>query len=169
MIYIYGKQIKGLSRMTNYRRNFTKGGCYFFTVNLLDRNTSLLTDKIELLRESFAIVKRQHPFTINAIVILPEHLHCIWTLPSMDDDFSLRWRKIKYHFSYNLLPNEKVSSSRKNKKERGIWQRRFWEHLIKDQDDFNRHVQYIHYNPVKHGYCKNAADWPFSSIHQMDK
>jgi putative transposase len=155
--------------MTQYHRYFIKGGCYFFTVNLHDRTQRLLTENIELLREAFSVVKQQHPFIINAIVIMPEHLHCIWTLPENDDNYSLRWRKIKCHFSYHLPHNETVSKSRRDKRERGIWQRRFWEHVIRSEKDFNRHVDYIHYNPVKHGYCLDVVDWPFSSYHRLPK
>ncbi|WP_367156053.1 transposase [Methylomonas sp. HYX-M1] len=107
--------------MTDYRRHRLKGGCYFFTVNLAQRNRTLLTDKIELLRESFRNVKDQHPFNIDAIVVLPEHLHTIWTLPEGDDDFSCRWRLIKTHFSKQVEKGERISKSRESKQERGIY------------------------------------------------
>ena len=146
-----------------------KGGCYFFPLNLADRKQTLLTEKIELLRESFRIVKAHHPFNIEAIVILPEHLHTIWTLPEADDDFSCRWRQIKAHFSRHIEKGERVSKSRWRKQERGIWQRRFWEHQIRNEVDFVAHANYIHYNPVKHGYVKCVADWPYSSFHDYVK
>ncbi|ATG92056.1 REP-associated tyrosine transposase [Methylomonas koyamae] len=155
--------------MTEYRRHRLKGGCYFFTVNLAERNRTLLTDKIELLRESFRNVKDQHPFNIDAIVVLPEHLHTIWTLPEGDDDFSCRWRLIKTHFTKQVEKGERISKSRERKQERGIWQRRFWEHRIRNEDDFVKHVDYIHYNPVKHGYVRCVADWRYSSFHDFVK
>ncbi len=153
--------------MTEYRRHRVQGGTYFFTVNLADRNQTLLTDHIEVLRQSLRTVKQKHPFTIEAIVVLPEHLHAIWTLPDGDDDFSLRWRQIKSVFSRHFETGEKISNSRMLKNERGIWQRRFWEHRIKDDNDFARHVDYIHFNPVKHGHVATVADWPYSSFHQF--
>lgn len=107
--------------MTEYRRHRLKGGCYFFTVNLAERNRTLLTDKIELLRESFRNVKDQHPFNIDAIVVLPEHLHTIWTLPEGDDDFSCRWRLVKTHFTKQVEKGERISKSRESKQERGIY------------------------------------------------
>ncbi len=155
--------------MTEYRRYRTKGGCYFFTVNLAERKQALLTEKIELLRESFRIVKDRYPFNIEAIVILPEHLHTIWTLPEADDNFSCRWRQIKAHFSRHVEKGERVSRSRQSKHERGIWQRRFWEHQIRNNPDFVAHTNYIHYNPVKHGYVRCVADWPYSSFHDYVK
>ncbi len=116
------------------------------------KNNDLLITHIELLREAFRVTQQHHPFIIDACVILPEHLHCIWRLPEGDNDFSNRWRLIKTYFSKNIARNERISNSRKRKKERGIWQCRYWEHLIKDEKDVQNHVDYIHYNPVKHGY-----------------
>jgi len=153
--------------MTAYRRNLVAGGTYFFTVNLADRRLSLLTGNIELLRAAFRYTRHRHPFTIDAIVILPDHLHALWTLPAGDSDFATRWRLIKTTFSRGLRPIERVSASRSSKGERGIWQRRFWEHTIRDDDDFARHVDYIHFNPVKHSYVERVRDWPFSSFHRM--
>lgn len=155
--------------MTNYRRYRIDGGTYFFTVNLAERQRSLLTERIDALREAFRVVKNAHPFVIDAVVVLPEHLHTIWTLPQGDDDFSLRWRQIKSAFSRAIEKDERISNSRLRKQERGVWQRRFWEHAIRDEDDFNRHIDYIHINPVKHGYVKRAADWQFSSFHRYVK
>lgn len=153
--------------MTNYRRIFVPGGRYFFTVNLADRRAQLLTDHIDLLVAAFRDTRSRHPFTTEAIVVLPDHLHAIWTLPDGDADFPTRWRLIKSAFSRRLPRSEPVTESRKTKGERGIWQRRYWEHLLRDDDDFGRHVDYIHANPVKHGHAKSAADWPFSSYHRM--
>ncbi|GAB4255677.1 MAG: hypothetical protein Kow0065_03910 [Methylomicrobium sp.] len=106
------------------------------------------------------------PFDINAMVIMPDHLHCIWTLPE-DADFSTRWNLLKGHFSRAIAKGERVSDSRHNRRERGLWQRRFWAHLITDQTDFNHHVDYIHWNPVKHGWVQHVADWQYSSFHKF--
>ena len=144
---------------------FKGTGCYFFTVNLQDRSQSLLTENIELLRNAMRTVRARHHFDINAIVILPEHLHAMWTLPQGDDDFAMRWMLIKSYFSKHLPKNELISDSRFKKRERGIWQRRYWEHLIRDERDFNQHIDYIHNNPVKHGYVQTAIEWQYSSIH----
>lgn len=152
-----------------YRRTHVPGGTYFFTVNLLQRNTTLLTDHVDRLRRSVHQVKLRHPFQIDAMVVLPDHLHALWTLPENDADFSIRWQLIKSTFSRCLPKTERIGASRRTKGERGIWQRRFWEHLIRDQTDFNLHVDYIHINPVKHGYVDRAVDWPYSSIHKFIK
>ena len=150
--------------MANYRRNFLAGGSYFFTVNLADRRLGLLIEHISLLRVAFRSVRVRHPFTVEAAVILPDHLHAVWTLPDGDADFAVRWRLIKSAFSHGLPPEERISASRAGKGERGIWQRRYWEHTLRDQDDFTRHFDYIHFNPVKHGYAPRVQDWPYSSF-----
>ncbi len=155
--------------MTSYRRNFIPGASYFFTLNLADRHERLLTDRIALLRSAFRNIRARHPFTIDAIVILPDHLHAIWTLPDKDHDFAMRWRLIKSTFSRALPRTEKISASRVRHAERGIWQRRYWEHTLRDERDFAQHVDYIHFNPVKHGHVTCVADWPFSSFHRMVK
>jgi putative transposase len=152
--------------MPNYRRAFVPGGCWFFTVNLLDRRRSLLTENIAALREAMRIVKARHPFTIDAMVILPEHIHAVWTLPPRDTDFSLRWRLIKIGFVQAIPKTERRSRVRMQRGERGIWQRRFWEHLIRDEDDFRRHVEYCYINPVKHRLVCRVRDWPHSSFHR---
>ncbi len=149
-----------------YRRADITGGTYFFTVNLAERKKTLLIDEIFLLREAMNAVKRKHPFQLDAMVIMPNHLHAIWTLPPSDNDYATRWMLIKANFSRGLLKAERISDSRKAKGERGIWQRRYWEHLIRDERDFKQHVDYIHYNPVKHGYVKQAAEWEYTTIHQ---
>ncbi len=152
--------------MVEYRRSQTPGGTWFFTVNCAERRGNrTLTDNIEFLRQSFRRVKRSHPFSIDAIVVLPEHLHCILTLPPNDADFKTRWALIKAGFSRRLPRGERRSASRIARGERGIWQRRYWEHLIRDEDDFKRHVEYIHWNPTKHGWVEKPRDWPFSSFH----
>ncbi len=153
--------------MTNYRRNFIAGGTFFFTVNLANRSQRLLTDHIDDLRAAFRYVNARHPFTTDAIAILPDHLHAIWTLPAEDRDYPLRWRLIKTMFSRAVEQIEPVSNSRKIKGERGIWQRRYWEHTIKDEIDYARHVDYIHFNSVKHGCAPRVADWPHSSFHRF--
>ena len=150
--------------MTNYRRSNIAGATYFFTVNLAERKRTYLIDQIDLLKKIIREEMSRHPFTIDAMVDLPEHLHAIWTLPENDADFSNRWRRIKAAFSKTLPNNERRSTSRESKGERGIWQRRFWEHLIRDDLDYARHVDYIHFNPVKHGHVLNVKDWPHSSF-----
>jgi len=152
--------------MTNYRRNYIQGGYYFFTVVLNDRKSGLLLTYIDKLREAFSEVKKHHAFEIVAVVVLPEHLHCILRLPEGDDDFSLRLRLIKSNFSRKLPKLERISVSRKTKQERGIWQRRFWEHSLRDEADLKRHIEYMYFNPVKHGLAGCVADWEHSSFHR---
>ena len=152
--------------MPSYRRITIPGATYFFTVNLLDRRSRLLTDYVEKLRECVAWVRKAHPFAIDAWVVMPEHLHAIWTLPPGDADYALRWSSIKRRFSRGLPPVELLSSARIRRGERGIWQRRFWEHVIRDDADFQRHADYIHFNPVKHGHTARVADWPYSTFHR---
>lgn len=155
--------------MTGYRRNFIPGGSFFFTVNLADRRLRLLTEHVDELRAAFREVRQRHPFTIDAIVVLPDHLHAVWTLPEGDADFATRWRQIKSGFSRALPAVERISSSRAAKGERGIWQRRYWEHTIRDENDFMRHVDYVHINPLNHGLVTRVAGWPYSSFHRMVK
>jgi putative transposase len=152
--------------MPNYRRAFVAGGCWFFTVNLLDRKSRLLTDEIDALRDSVRRTRERFPFHIDAFVILPDHLHSIWTLPPGDADFTVRWRMIKSHFAKSQPKVEWLSPVRQARGERGIWQRRFWEHLIRDEQDFQRHVEYCYINPVKHGHVTRVQDWPYSSFHR---
>ena len=149
-----------------YRRSHVEGGCYFFTVVLANRQTALLVEHIAVLRQALRRVRQRHPFEIVAMVVLPEHLHAIWQMPPDDTDFALRWSLLKSAFSRALPKDERISPGRERKRERGIWQRRYWEHLIRDDDDLARHVDYIHYNPVKHGLVQRPTDWPYSSIHR---
>ena len=149
-----------------YRRTNVAGATYFFTVNLADRQSSVLVENIDALRETLRRVRNAHPFHIDAMIVLPDHLHALWTLPAGDADFAKRWMLIKAGFSRQILPTERRSPSRVAKGERGIWQRRYWEHLIRDEGDFARHVDYIHVNPVKHGLATRAVEWPCSSIHR---
>ena len=152
--------------MTEYRRPRTPGATWFFTVNLAERRGNrLLLDHIDALRQVFRRVTADHPFEIDAMVVLPEHLHCVWTLPEGDNDYKTRWSLIEAGFSRGVPPGERRSDSRVKRGERGIWQRRYWEHLIRDERDFERHVNYIHWNPVKHGWVERVADWPHSSFH----
>jgi putative transposase len=133
--------------MSNYRRAWVPGGTYFFTVNLQNRQSDLLIREIALLRRAVATTRERHPFSINAWAVLPEHMHCLWTLPSDDSDFARRWMVIKQLFCRGL-PTTREPGARR---EREVWQRRYWEHLIRDQQDWQRHFDYIHINPVKHG------------------
>jgi len=149
-----------------YRRANVKGGTYFFTVNLAERQRTLLVDEIDVLRDVMKTVKESHPYHIDAMVVLPDHLHALWTMPEGDNDYPKRWMLIKSVFSRSVSKGERISSSRKRKGERGIWQRRYWEHCIKDDRDYEHHVNYIHFNPVKHGYVNKAVDWEYSSIHR---
>jgi len=150
--------------MVRYRRNIRPGGTFFFTVTLSDRRSSLLIHHISQLRYAFRIARQERPFAIDAIVILPDHLHAIWTLPDDDADFSGRWRRIKSHFSRNVATAE-PAIKRKPNGEYDLWQSRFWEHTIRDDADFARHVDYIHHNPVKHGLVQRVSDWDYSSFH----
>ena len=152
--------------MPNFIRAYVPGGTWFFTVNLLQRhNNDLLVREIDTLRDVVKRVRQRWPFEINAWVVLPEHLHCVLTLPPGDSDFSLRWRLIKSGFARALPNNERRSAVRKATGERGIWQRRFWEHMIRDDADYRRHVDYVHVNPLKHGHVKRVQDWPYSTFH----
>jgi putative transposase len=156
--------------MRTYKRLQIAGGSYYFTVTLAERqDNDTLIRHIARLREAFRQTRNDHPFNIDAIVILPEHLHCIWQLPDGDKDYPTRWRLIKSRFSMGIPAEETISASRQCKNERGIWQRRYWEHGIRDERDYQNHVDYIHYNPVKHGYVQSAKDWPYSSFHQWAK
>jgi putative transposase len=155
--------------MPQYVRAHIPGGTFFFTVTLLERHRRLLVENIDELRAAFHSVQQRRPFRIDAIVVLPDHLHCIWTLPSDDADFSTRWRLIKTAFARSIPTAEPRSERRQRTGERGIWQRRFWEHAIRDERDHARHVDYIHFNPVKHGHVSRAADWPHSSFHRYVK
>lgn len=153
--------------MPNYRRAFIPGGTWFFTVNLLERHANdLLVREIDLLRQTVRRVRHRHPFHIDAWVVLPEHLHCVLTLPASNSDFSRCWRLIKSGFSRALPKTEYRSPVREAAGERGIWQRHCWEHLIRDETDFRRHVDYVHVSPVKHGHVPRARDWPYPTFHR---
>jgi putative transposase len=147
-------------KLPNYRRANTPGGCYFFTL-VTDRRQPVLThpDCRHALRRAIISAREQHPFTIEAWVLLPDHLHAIWTLPVNDADFSLRWGKIKASVTRQLRASGLCTDS--------IWQKRFWEHEIRDESDYRQHMDYIHYNPVKHGFVQNVSDWPHSTFHRQ--
>jgi putative transposase len=151
--------------MARYRRNNLVGGTFFFTVTLADRRVSALVGHIDALRTAFHVARSERPFEIDAIVVLPEHLHAILTLPQDDADFSGRWRRIKGHFSSALIQSGAAFRQRANG-ELALWQRRLWEHTIRDDRDFEHHVDYIHFNPVKHGLVPRVVDWPHSSFHR---
>ena len=155
--------------MSNYRRNRVAGGTYFFTVNLLDRKKTLLVDHVNELRHAIYKTRKHKPFHIDGWVILPEHMHCIWTLPEGDDDYSGRWRAIKKVFSKSLPKTEYRSKIKEKRNERGIWQHRFWEHTIRDELDYQTHMDYLHFNPVKHGLVKNVHEWEYSTFHHLVK
>ncbi|MCP4161255.1 MAG: transposase, partial [Deltaproteobacteria bacterium] len=146
-----------------YRRSKVEGASYFFTVVTHNRRKILtLPENAELLREAFKKVKIKFPFIIDAFILLPDHFHCIWTLPKNDLDFSTRFRQIKSYFTREYrkrIQNLNISDIK-------IWQNRFWEHLIRDEEDMITHVEYIHYNPVKHNFVKAPKDWPYSSFHK---
>ncbi len=141
--------------MSNYRRLYVPGGNFFFTV-VTHRRQPIFSDDyaVQVLRESFLYAQKRKPFNILAAVIMPDHLHCIWTLPNDDADYSTRWQLLKTHATRKL-------------KRRPLWQNRFWEHAIRDENDLHRHLDYIHFNPVKHGYVSKPADWPWSSFRRF--
>ena len=151
--------------MSDYRRVRVPGGTYFFTVNLQQRDRSLLVEHIEHLRRAFRAARADRPFEIVAAVVLPDHLHCVWRLPEGDADYATRWRHIKSLFSRSLDVGGSASR-RAARCERGIWQRRFWEHTIRDERDLLAHIEYVHFNPVKHGYVTDTREWPYSTIHR---
>jgi len=155
-----------------YRRAFVQGGSYFFTVVTRQRRC-LFADSanVMLLRQAVRAVMQDRPFKIDAIVVLPDHVHCIWSLPSGDADYATRWRLIKTWFTKHLLPYKDIgpNESRIKKCQQTPWQHRYWEHLLRDEEDYKSHVDYIHYNPVRHGYVSRPVDWPHSSLRRYVK
>lgn len=153
--------------MTAYRRHHAPHGLYFFTLTLQNRRHDWLVRHVDLLRAAYRETLLHYPFETVAIVILPEHLHLIMQLPDGEDDYSRRLQVLKSNFS-KRLPEfcRKPNASQAKKGELGIWQRRFWEHAIRDDEDLQRHVFYTYYNPVKHGHVPRVADWPYSSFHR---
>jgi putative transposase len=157
--------------MTNYRRIFLSGGTYCFTAVTYNRLPILDSPKSRsILHSAWMDVNKRFPFTTIAVCLMPDHLHCIWTLPEGDSNYSVRWKEIKRLYTKGFLQkigtDQKVNESRQKRKEAPVWQRRFWEHAIRNEDDLKCHVEYIHYNPVKHGIVENVADWPWSSFHR---
>src|SRR5436190_13971936 len=152
--------------MPQYRRAKFPGGTFFFTVAIADRSDDLLVREIERLRDAYRLVQQRRLFQTIAICILPDHLHAIWSLPDNDSDFSSRWNLIKGGFSRGLSAAPSRSERHIKKREKGLWQRRYWEHAIRDETDLYRHIDYIHLNPVKHGLVSRVVDWPHSSFHQ---
>ena len=151
--------------MAEYRRVRLPGATVFFTVRAQERGSTLLTDEVGRLRFAVATTQRERPFTIDAFVVLPDHLHCIWTLPPGDSDYSTRWRLIKSRFSMGV-PKGRLRPSHIARQERGVWQRRFWEHHIRDEGDFRAHLDLCRWDPVKHGLCEDPLGWPYSSVHR---
>ena len=152
--------------MSRYRRVKIDGGAFFFTVALADRSSAILVEHVERLRRIYGTVKQRYPFETVAICVLPDHIHAIWSLPEGDADYPMRWSLIKSGFTRGLKASAARSPSKIAKRERGIWQRRYWEHAIRDDNDLERHIDYIHFNPVKHGYVSRVCDRPHSSFHR---
>jgi putative transposase len=157
--------------MPDYRRWFREGGTYFFTVVTYNRRNIFSNELARsFLHRAIAEVMAFRPFEMQGIVLLPNHCHCIWKMPDDDENFSVRWQMIKRRFTKSWLNRRgddvPVSVSRTKRGERGVWQRRFWEHLIVDQQDLARHMDYIHYNPVKHRYTRCPHQWEHSSFHR---
>lgn len=157
--------------MPEYRRFSIPGGTYFFTVVAFSRLPIFASAEARnLLHSAWITERKKHPFQVDAVCLLPEHIHCIWALPEGDSDYSMRWKEIKRNFTREYLNQIRSggirNSSREKRGEAAIWQRRFWEHALRDKQDFNRHLDFIHYNPVKHGLVKRVQDWPWSSFHR---
>jgi putative transposase len=152
--------------MPHYRRAKISGGTFFFTLAIADRSDDLLVRQIDRLRHIYRAVQERRPFDTVAICVLPDHLHAVWSLPPDDADFATRWSLIKSGFSRGLAEDAPRSASQLSRRERGLWQRRYWEHAIRDEGDLERHVDYIHFNPVKHGHVTRVCEWPHSSFHR---
>jgi putative transposase len=150
--------------MSRYVRANVRGSIFFFTVVLAQRPSDLLFNEIDRLRRVYQAVRQRRPFETVAICVLPDHIHAVWELPEGDADFSTRWSLIKSGFSRGLA--QQRSTSKLIRREKGIWQRRYWEHAIRNDADLERHVDYIHFNPVKHGHVTRVSDWPHSSFHR---
>ena len=151
--------------MSNYIRPRRPGACVFLTVTLAQRGASVLVDQIEALRAAVRKTRCDHPFRIDAWVVMPDHMHCVWTMPEGDVAYATRVQLIKARFSREV-PLGHRRPSHVARRERGIWQRRFWEHHIRDSTDFRNHVAYCWHNPVKHGFVEQPQDWPYSSWHR---
>ncbi|MGP0170604.1 REP-associated tyrosine transposase [Pseudomonas sp. NCHU5208] len=154
--------------MSRYRRAPEAGASYFFTLVTYQRRP-ILTDATSraALRQAIEQVRLRYPFCIEGWVLLPDHLHCIWRLPPGDANFSVRWSLIKRLTSQQVVAPAAISLSRQLRRESGLWQRRFWEHCIRDDEDYQRHMDYLHFNPVRHGLVRHVQDWPWSSFHRL--
>jgi putative transposase len=157
--------------MSHYRRPLVTGGTYFFTVVSYQRRPILtLPPARRALHEAMALTRRERPFEIVAMVLLPDHLHAVWSLPEGDADFSVRWKLIKTRVTLALADHDLApcgkTTSRRRRKERNVWQRRFWDHAIRNDEDFRNHVDYVHWNPVKHTLVPRVEDWPYSTFHR---
>lgn len=160
--------------MPEYRRIREPGGIYFFTVVTYNRRPILTDPECQsVLRNAWMNVQRKHPFETIAVCLLPDHIHTIWKLPEGDTNYSVRWNEIKRHFTHEYRLNFDIqddrNESRVKRREQTVWQRRFWEHTFYDRDDLNAHIDYIHINPLKHGFVKRVTDWPWSSFHRYVK
>jgi putative transposase len=157
--------------MANYRRLYTPGACYFFKL-VAYRRQPIFCDALfrSALRQAIVQTRIKYPFAINAWVLLPDHLHTIWTLPQGEANYSQRWQQIKRKVSLTIGAEynraELLTPSKIKHRESTIWQRRYWEHQIRNQADFNHHLDYCHYNPVKHGLCQKPKDWPYSTFNR---
>ena len=162
----------GVILLANYRRAKAAGGSYFFTVVTYRRQKFLCDDPVrDALRQAIQETRTTSPFVIDGWVLLPDHLHCIWTLPECDVEFGKRWAMIKRFVSKRcgsiLFHDEWRNDSKRRRNESTVWQRRFWEHMIRDEKDFSQHMDYLHYNPVRHGLVASVKDWPFSTFHRL--
>ena len=151
--------------MVAYRRHWLAGGTYFFTVTLKDRKSRWLVERIDDLKEAIRSVQLERPFRIDALVVLPEHLHTIWSLPHGDADYAARWQMVKARFSRRLAKSS-AGISCNEQGEYNLWQRRYWEHTLRNERDLQQHMDYVYYNPVKHGWVRQVAQWPYSTFHR---
>ena len=157
--------------MSRYIRLRHEGGLYFFTFVTHNRRPFLTTDLARsCLRNAWQTTRSLYPFDLVALCLLPDHLHCIWQLPEKDDAFPKRWQKLKSLFTHTYLKaggQEGQRTARQSRNgERAVFQSRYYEHCIRDHDDFRHHFDYTHYNPVKHGLASSAAAWPWSTFHR---
>lgn len=166
--------VKRSNDMPNYRRLKQAGGTFFFTLITYKRQQILTSPESRMILKNVIEKTRQkYPFSIEAWVLLPEHIHCIWRLPPSSSNYSMRWRLIKSGFSRGVKSlyhkPEWLTGSKRKHRESSIWHRRFWEHMIRDEDDYRAHMDYVHYNPVKHGLVKQVKNWPYSTFHRYVK
>ncbi|MGD2064025.1 MAG: transposase [Nitrospirota bacterium] len=151
--------------MPHYRRYRLPGRPLFLTLVTAGRAPELV-DHWPGLREAIRRVQARRPFRLDALVVLPDHCHCILALPDRDSDYATRINQIKGAFSREVPDLSVVTASRRRRGERGVWQRRYWEHTLQDEEDYRRHFDYLHYNPVKHGYVARCREWPYSTFHR---